>query len=74
MRGAHLLARAAVAVRQIRRDRELTLLADAHATQPVIPAFDDLAFADGEVEGLFPGPGWGADFLPQPLIMKFLID
>ena len=42
MRGAHLLARAAVAVRQIRRDRELTLLADAHATQPVIPAFDDL--------------------------------
>ena len=50
MRGAHLLARAAVAVRQIGRDRELPLLADAHATQPVIPAFDDLALAERELE------------------------
>ena len=38
----NLVATAIIAVCEIRWDGELTLLADAHSTQAVIPAFDDL--------------------------------
>src|SRR3954463_1314634 len=40
----------AVAIRQVGSDGELALLADLHAEQALVPALDDLAFADGEGE------------------------
>lgn len=36
----------------MRGDGELALLANLHAEETLVPALDDLALADGEVEGL----------------------
>src|SRR5688572_13967492 len=45
-------ARAARAVAEVRRDRELALAADLHAGDALVPTGDDLARADGERERL----------------------
>lgn len=42
----------AVAVGEVRGDSELALLANLHAEETLIPALDDLALANGEVERL----------------------
>jgi hypothetical protein len=44
--------RAPAAVRPVRLDCELPLLADAHVKKTLVPALDDLALSNRETEGL----------------------
>src|SRR3954451_13986938 len=45
-------ARAALAVGELRRDRDPPPAADAHPGDAVVPALDDLALAEAELEGV----------------------
>src|SRR6478735_151387 len=48
--GSDRTTRAAVAVREVRRDDELAAAADLHADDALVPAGDDATGAEGEVE------------------------
>src|SRR5437868_5929655 len=50
-------ARAAVAVAEVRRDDQLATAADLHARDTLVPAPDDAAGAQRELEGLATVPG-----------------
>src|SRR5207302_9887286 len=49
-----VLREAALAVGELARDRELALAAHLHARDALVPALDDPALAEGELEGLLP--------------------
>src|SRR3954451_24216744 len=55
--GADRAARAALAVGEVRRDRDPAPAADLHARDPLVPARDDLALAEAELERVAAVPG-----------------
>src|ERR1019366_2123655 len=61
-----------------RRNRELSLLADLHARDSLVPPFDDLTLAERELKGLIPvaravellSVGQGADIVNADLVAR----